>query len=89
VFIKESVERVAEERTLICKGCSHNSDHQKKYNNYKTIRPDFHCTICGCGLHMKTRALSQECPAGKWKSYVSQEEEYEINKKLEDGAQSN
>lgn len=86
VFVKESIEKIALERTTICRGCSYNSDHQKKYNNYKTFRPDFHCTVCLCDLHMKTRAMSQECPKGKWKAQMSQEEEYEVTKKLEENA---
>lgn len=84
IFIKEEIEKVAKERDEICRGCSMNSDHQKRFSKYKTFRPDFHCTVCGCDLHMKTRALSQECPIGKWKAQVSQEEEFEINKKLEE-----
>jgi len=89
VFVKEQVEKVAVERTLICRGCSMNSEHQKKYNKYKTFRPDFHCTVCGCDLHLKTRALSQECPLGKWKAEMSQEEEFNITKRLEEDEQQN
>lgn len=86
MFVKQSVEKISQERTQICEGCSHNSDHQKKYNNYKTFRPDFHCTVCGCDLHMKTRSMSSECPMNKWQAHVSREQEYEINRKLdEDG----
>ena len=86
VFVKKWIEEVADQRNSICKGCSYNSDHQKKYNNYKTFRPDFHCTHCGCDLHMKTRCMSCECPVKKWLAHISQEEEFEITKKLnEDG----
>lgn len=84
IFVKETIEKIAEERMSICKGCSLNSDHQKKYNKYKTFRPDFHCTSCGCNLHAKTRSLSQECPLKKWKAEMSQEEEFDLTKKLED-----
>lgn len=84
IFLKEEVEKVAKQRDEICRGCSMNSDHQKKYNKYKTFRPDFHCTVCGCDLHMKTRAMSQHCPLDKWKAEVSEEEGYQIDKKLEE-----
>jgi nucleoid DNA-binding protein len=89
VFVKQTVEEIAKQRTVICKGCSLNSDHQKKYNNYKTLRPDFHCTDCGCDLHLKTRALSQSCPKGKWLAQITQEQEYELNKKLDETDNNN
>lgn len=84
IVIKEAVEQTAKERINICKMCPMNSTEQKRLNNYKTFRPDFHCTVCGCDLHLKTRALSNDCPLGKWKAEISQEEEFELIKKLED-----
>lgn len=84
IFVKEEIEKIAEDRTNICKGCSHNSDHQKQFNNYKSFRPDFHCTLCGCDLHMKTRCLSCECPIQKWVAQATEGEEQEITKKMED-----
>ncbi len=62
-----------------------NSTWQKEFNHYKPLlgRTDFHCTLCGCDLYLKTRALSQRCPAGRWEATMSQEEEHEIIKKLE------
>jgi hypothetical protein len=90
VFVKESIEKIANERDAICRGCSENSDHAKKYKGYKTFRPDFHCTVCLCDLHMKTRALSQACPKGKWLAQTDEESAYEIQQKLEkDGESSN
>lgn len=86
VFIRESVEKIAGQRMEICNGCSLSSDNQKKFNGYKTFRPDVHCTNCGCNLHMKTRCMSENCPIGKWLACMSSEEENEMNKKLqEDG----
>jgi hypothetical protein len=81
--VKKEIEEIAKQRLEICKECFWNSDHQKKNNNYKTFRPDYHCTNCGCDLHLKTRALSSDCPLGKWKAELSQEEEYELIKKLD------
>lgn len=83
IFVKKEIEEIANQRDEICRGCSMNSDHAKRFNKYKTFRPDFHCTVCGCDLHLKTRALSQECPLGKWEAHMSQEEEFELTKKLE------
>ncbi len=31
------------------------------------------CNICGCGLTMKVRLASSECPIGKWKRMTSEE----------------
>jgi hypothetical protein len=33
---------------------------------------------------MKTRSMSSDCPLGKWRAIGTQEEEFELNKKLED-----
>ena len=84
IFVKERIEEIAKQRDEICRGCSMNSDHAKRFNKYKSFRPDFHCTVCGCDLHLKTRALSQECPLGKWKAHISQEEEFELTRKLQE-----
>lgn len=37
---------------------------------------------CGCSLSLKTRALSSECPLGKWKAILTEEEEDALNQKL-------
>ena len=86
IFVKQEIEEIAKERDQICRECPMNSDLQKKLNKYKTFRPDFHCVVCGCDLHLKTRALSQECPLGKWGAHLTQEEEFNLTKKLEDEA---
>lgn len=84
IFIKESIEKIAQERIKVCEECPLNSTAQKKNNNYKTFRPDFHCRDCGCNLHAKTRSLSEKCPQGRWVAQLSQEEEFELTKKLKD-----
>lgn len=88
VFVKNNIEVISRERLAVCKGCSFNSDHQKTFNNYKTFRPDFHCTDCGCNLQTKTRALSQSCPKGKWLAQITEDEEGEINRKLYEDQQN-
>ena len=37
------------------------------------------CNECGCSLTFKTRSLSSECPLGKWKALVSEEEEEQLD----------
>ena len=34
---------------------------------------------CGCSLGFKTRALSTECPLGKWKALISEEDEDKLD----------
>lgn len=38
------------------------------------------CNECGCSLTFKTRALSTECPLGKWNALMTEEEEDELEK---------
>lgn len=57
---KKIVERIAKSRLLICNTCEYHSQF------HKTIRPDAHCTDCGCTLSAKTRSLQSSCPQGKW-----------------------
>lgn len=76
--IKELIEEVSKERIDICNFCTFHSANRM---NYKTIRPDAHCTICGCTLSAKTKCLSCNCPLTppKWEAVVSKEEEEEID----------
>jgi hypothetical protein len=47
------------------------------------VRPDEHCTNCGCTLAAKTRCLSCECPLKKWMAVVkTHEEEQQLRKEL-------
>ena len=83
IFKKEDVEEIAEQRMGICFSC-------KLYTN-----DDKGCMVpgtspccdereggCGCSLSLKTRALSSECPLGKWKAILTEEEEEQLNQKL-------
>jgi len=38
------------------------------------------CAECGCSLEFKLRAMSAECPLGKWKAVMSEETEDKLNK---------
>jgi hypothetical protein len=81
--MKPLIEKVAAERLAICNDCELSS------KNKKTIRPDLHCTDCGCPLEAKTRCLSCDCPKKKWLAVIdSQEKEHEIKTAI-DGNNSN
>jgi hypothetical protein len=51
---------VAKTRISICQNCEFIS------TKHKSLRPDIHCTDCGCTLSAKTKCLSCECPKQKW-----------------------
>jgi len=37
------------------------------------------CAECGCSLAFKLRAMSTECPLGKWKAVMSEEQEDKLS----------
>ena len=66
-----------------CRQCPFNSVNAK-LEGYETNRTDAHCTKCLCNLHLKTRALSAQCPEKFWLKETTQKEEKEITKYLND-----
>ena len=75
--MRTAIIETSNERMRICKQCEFHSANRK---DYKTIRPDAHCTHCGCTLSAKTKCLSCECPLQKWIAVVTQEQEEQIKK---------
>lgn len=71
--LKELINNTAKERIKICLECQHHS----KY--HKTLRPDAHCTHCGCTLAAKTKCLSCACPIDKWMAIATDEQDDQIN----------
>jgi len=63
------IEETSEERINICLTCPHHSKW------HKTLRPDDHCTNCGCTLAAKTKCLSCACPLNKWMAVLTEDEE--------------
>ena len=84
--LKELIEKTSKERMEICRGCEFNSKNKK---GYKSMRPDEHCTDCGCSLVAKTRCLSCKCPLTNplWKEVLTGEQEQAIHKMITDGKQ--
>ena len=70
--IKDLIGLVSEERLSIC---NLGTEHSSNKENYKSIRPDAHCTNCGCTLSAKTKCLSCKCPLNKWDAVLSPEQE--------------
>ncbi len=73
VLKNEFVEKIAFLRNDICNQCS----SKGKKCAVKGTAPC--CNECGCSLTFKTRSLSSECPLGKWKSIVTEEEEEKLD----------
>lgn len=75
--IKELIQATSAERLNICESCFYHS------NNHKTpLRPDAHCTDCGCNLEAKTKCLSCSCPQNEWQALMTLAEEQEMLKSI-------
>lgn len=70
--MKEFISLVSEERLSICNVCPHNSKNKNPEAVFKT------CTLCGCPLNTKSKALSGGCPDGRWAPVATQKEKEEM-----------
>ena len=83
IFVKEEVEKIANERYEICKLCPKNSTNSKKEDfdpgkYFSSLRPDEHCSMCACNIHAKVRSLHTNCPIDKWEAVASKQEAAKI-----------
>ena len=69
--MRDYINTIGEERMAICESCEFIS------TKHKSIRPDVHCTDCGCMLSAKTKCLSCACPKDKWSEVIASQEEEE------------
>jgi hypothetical protein len=76
VIRDEYVEEIADHRRDICNTCEHRDDTGKECAMPGT-QPC--CSLCGCSLKFKTRALSTECPDGRWFALISEEDEDKLD----------
>lgn len=83
IFKKEDIEEIADQRNIICTACQLYT-HNDKGCMVAGTTPccDQRQGGCGCSLKFKLRSLSSECPLGKWKAELTQEEEDQLNQKL-------
>jgi hypothetical protein len=83
IFKREDVEEIAQHRMQICQECDL-LDVQGEGCMVPGTQPC--CNEkkggCGCSLSLKTRALSSDCPLGKWEAILTEEEEDKLNQKL-------
>jgi hypothetical protein len=69
----EFVEDVAKHRMEVCDACTSKGTKCVMRGTAPC------CDECGCSLAFKTRSLSSECPLGKWKALLSEEEEDKLD----------
>lgn len=58
--LKEAINELSNRRMEICNECPFIS------TKHKTMRPDVHCTKCGCTLAAKTKVFAEQCPINNW-----------------------
>jgi hypothetical protein len=83
IFKREDVEEIAQHRMKICNEC----DLLDEEGEGCVVLGTQPCCNekkggCGCSLSLKTRALSSECPLGKWESLMTEHEEDLLTAKL-------
>lgn len=81
IFLDEQVEEIAKERLSICANCPFDSE-VKRASGIKIRRPDHFCTDCSCDLTLKSRAMNQKCPQGKWDAVTDDEMGFTIQELL-------
>jgi len=79
-FTRKKIERIASYRSDICTTCPL-IDLVGTKCEIPGTQPC--CGDCGCSLKYKTRSMSSECPQGRWFAVMTEEEEDEINSKLD------
>tara|TARA_R110001592_G_scaffold354234_2_gene653753 strand:+ start:488 stop:802 length:315 start_codon:yes stop_codon:yes gene_type:complete len=79
IFKKEHIEDIAEKRLAICEVCSL---FDKKGDSCLVPGTQPCCGSCGCSMDLKLRALSSECPEGKWNAVLSHEENYLLTQQI-------
>jgi hypothetical protein len=85
-------------RRVICATCpfmSKNAKTSEEYlfltgSNYKSARDNSHCAFCGCGIEMRTGALTKDCGIETWnKENPKKTSPLKWTKFKEDGKQEN
>jgi len=79
VFKKADVEHIAAERMKICDTCSF---IDKTGNTCVVPMTEPCCSLCGCSLGLKTRALSASCDNKYWEAVLTPEEQEAMDQHL-------
>jgi hypothetical protein len=82
IFKRDDIEAVARERLQICRSNTCGFHDPNGTSEAAVIKGAESCASCGCKLAWKTRALSDECPVGKWKALLNEIEEAMLKNSL-------
>lgn len=78
-FLKRKYNKIVKMRDNICRGCEH---YDTAGTNCMVPGTQPCCGYCGCSLKFKQHSMSSGCDLGKWHALMTEEEEDELNKKL-------
>tara|TARA_R110002051_G_scaffold276004_1_gene336963 strand:- start:382 stop:741 length:360 start_codon:yes stop_codon:yes gene_type:complete len=84
IWKKQHIEEIAKFRWASCKTCS-KLDTKGDECAVKGTQPC--CSDCGCSLGLKLRALSSDCPIGRWKELMDEETEDKIKESIDQNEQ--
>lgn len=81
VFKQEHVESIATERYTVCQKCD-----RLDLEGSECLVPGTGpcCGECGCSMKLKLRSLGADCPLGKWDAILTHEENYLLQKQIQD-----
>ena len=79
IFKNEDVEAIAKMRWQECKSCPL-LDEKGTSCAVNGTQPC--CADCGCSISLKIRAMSADCPKGRWKAVMSPELENKLNNQV-------
>lgn len=84
IFKNTDVEHIAAERMSICEACP---DLDTEGSKCMVPGTGPCCSLCGCSMSLKTRALSAGCDAGKWEAILTEDEQVVLDIHLNDDTQ--
>ena len=79
IFKRDDVEAIAKMRWLECSVCPF-LDKEGSSCAVNGTQPC--CSDCGCSIALKIRAMSADCPKGRWKAIMPEEMENELKKQI-------
>ncbi len=79
IFKNDDVEMIAKMRWQECKNCPL-LDKEGKSCAVNGTQPC--CSDCGCSISLKIRAMSSDCPKGRWQAIMTPQMEDELKKQV-------
>jgi len=79
IFKRDDVEAIAKMRYMECKSCPF---LDKEGSSCAMTGTQPCCADCGCSIALKIRAMSADCPKGRWKAIMPEEMENELKKQI-------